>query len=87
MIGTARSYDLRPPPSSPRRIDFWLPRKVDQARWESGNLPREEEAGIRLMEGDGVGRDGVPWVDVSLEPSTGRLGVSSSSDGETSRNP
>ena len=34
--------------------DSRLPRKVDQARWESGNLPREEETAIRLMEGDGV---------------------------------
>ena len=52
-------------------IDSELPRKVDQARRKCGHLPREGEIGIRLMEGDGVGPDGVPWVDVSLDPSTG----------------
>lgn len=39
--------------------------------WKSGNLPREREIGIRLMEGNGVERDEVSWVDVSLEPPTG----------------
>lgn len=34
-------------------------------------LRHEEETGIRLMEDDGAGPDGVPWVYVSLESSPG----------------
>ena len=40
-------------------------------RWDSGRLPRTGETEIRLMGGDGIGPDGVPWVDGSLDPSTG----------------
>ncbi len=29
-------------------IDWWLPRKLEHARGESGNLPREGETRIRL---------------------------------------
>ena len=38
---------------------------------KSGTLPRTGETEIRLMGGDGIGPDGVPWVDGSLDPSTG----------------
>lgn len=51
-------------------IDLRLPHKLDQTRQEWRKLAREVEMGINLMEGDGVGRDGVPWVDRSFELST-----------------
>ena len=51
-------------------IDLRLPHKLDQTRQEWRKLAREVEMGIRRMEGDGVGRDGVPWADISIELST-----------------
>ena len=36
------------------------------------NLRPEGETSIRLMEGDCAERDGVPWVDLTLEPSSGQ---------------
>ena len=49
--------------SSPKR---WI-----RPRWESGRLLRTGETEIRLMGGDGIRSDGVPWVDGSLDLSTG----------------